>query len=315
MPNNDLPIYATQLPRLTTADGVQLREDVLFTSEKGEPDERRKKRALEALSSLRDILPNLLEKDETVLYVVKTCQAPMGSLEQFLLGWNAYRVSATRLVFTNLRLLHFGMESDKKWRRTVKAVRWGDITEAKVKGWLNRKLQLRYANGMKESYWRLQRKDSLKIKAILDAVIPQSRGQATPAQGFQSICPDCRAVLTAGKYECASCGLRFKDEKTLLTRTLLIPGGGYMYASMTLLGVLNFFTEGLFTVAAIFWILMMVGIIAPERDADGRVMQSGETLTVALFFLLLVGSHKALEYVHGRRAIRTFLPWKKRGET
>jgi len=315
MPNNDLPIYATQLPRLTTADGVQLREDVLFTSEKGEPDERRKKRALEALSSLREILPNLLEKDETVLYVVKTCQAPMGSLEQFLLGWNAYRVSATRLVFTNLRLLHFGMESDKKWRRTVKAVRWGDITEAKVKGWLNRKLQLRYANGMKESYWRLQRKDSLKIKAILDAVIPQSRGQATPAQGFQSICPDCRAVLTPGKYECASCGLRFKDEKTLLTRTLLIPGGGYMYASMTLLGVLNFFTEGLFTVAAIFWILMMVGIIAPERDADGRVMQSGETLTVALFFLLLVGSHKALEYVHGRRAIRTFLPWKKRGET
>ncbi len=314
MPNQDLPIHATQLPRVTTVDGVPLREDVLFTNQKGEPDERRKKRALEALSSLREILPSLLEKDETVLYVVKTCQAPMGSLEQFLLGWNAYRVSATRLVFTNLRLLHFGMESDRKWRRTVKAVRWGDITEAKVKGWLNRKLQLRYANGMKESYWRLQRKDSLKIKAVLDAAIPQSRGQATAAQGFQSICPDCRAVLTAGKYECASCGLRFKDEKTLLTRTILIPGGGYMYASMTLLGVLNFFTEGLFTVAAIFWILMMVGIIAPERDADGRVMQSGETLTVALFFLLLVGSHKALEYVHGRRAIRTFLPWKKRGE-
>jgi hypothetical protein len=314
MPNLDLPIHATQLPRVTTADGVPLREDVLFTNEKGEPDERRKRRALGALSSLREILPSLLEKDETVLYVVKTCQAPMGSLEQFLLGWNAYRVSATRLVFTNLRLLHFGMESDKKWRRTVKAVRWGDITEAKVKGWLNRMLQLRYANGTKEAYWRLQRKDSLKIKAVLDAVIPQSRGQATPAQGFQSICPDCRAMLTAGKYECASCGLRFKDEKTLLKRTILIPGGGYMYASMTLLGVLDFFTEGLFTVVAIFSLLMAIGIVAPERDADGRVMQSGETLTVALFCLLLVGTHKALEYVHGRRAIRTFLPWKKRGE-
>jgi len=293
---------------------VPLREDVLFTNQKGEPDERRSRRAIDALSSLREILPSLLEKDETVLYVVKTCQAPMGSLEQFLLGWNAYRVSATRLVFTNLRLLHFGMESDKKWKRTVKAVRWGDITEAKVKGWLNRKLQLRYANGMNESYWRLQRKDSLKIKAVLDAVIPQSRGQATPAQGFQSICPDCRAVLTAGKYECASCGLRFKDEKTLLTRTLLIPGGGYMYASMTLLGVLNFFTEGFFTIAVIFSILMAIGIVAPERDADGLLMQSGETLAVALFFLLLVGLHKGLEYTHCRRVIRTFLPWKKRGQ-
>lgn len=314
MPNNDLPIYATQLPRLTTADGVQLREDVLFTNEKGEPDERRKKRALEALSSLRDILPSLLEKDETVLYVVKTCQAPMGSLEQFLLGWNAYRVSATRLVFTNLRLLHFGMESDKKWRRTVKAVCWGDITEARVKGWLNRKLQLRYANGTKESYWRFPKKDSVKIKAVLEAVIPQSRGEATAVQGFQSICPDCRAVLTAGKYECASCGLRFKDEKTLLKRTLLIPGGGYMYASMTLLGVLNFFTEGIFTVAAIFSILMAIGIVAPGTDADGRPTQSGEMLPAAVFFLVLVALHKGLEYIHGRRAIRTFLPWKKRGE-
>ena len=314
MPNPDLPIHEAQVPRLTTADGVQLREDVLFTNEKGEADERRKRRALEALSSLREILPNLLAKDETVLYVVRTCQAPMGSLEQFLLGWNAYRVSATRLVFTNLRLLHFGMGSDKKWRRTVKAVRWGDIAEAKVKGWLNRMLQLRYANGTKESYWRLQRKDSRKIKALLDAVIPQSRGQATPAQGFQSICPDCRAVLTAGKYECASCGLRFKDEKTLLTRTLLIPGGGYMYASMTLLGIVDFFTEGLFTVALIFAILMAFGIVAPERDAEGHLMQSGEALRAALFCLLLVGFHKGLEYSHCRRVIRTFLPWKKRGE-
>ncbi|HKM80250.1 MAG TPA: hypothetical protein VJY15_04750 [Candidatus Acidoferrum sp.] len=314
MPNQDIPIHATQLPRVTTVDGVQLREDVLFTNQKGEPDEGRRKRAIEALSSLREILPSLLEKDETVLYVVGTCQAPMGSLEQFLLGWNAYRVSATRLVFTNLRLLHFGMASDKKWKRTVKAVRWGDITEAKAKGWLNRMLQLRYANGTKESYWRLQRKDSLKIKAVLDAVIPQSRGQATAAQGFQSICPDCRAVLTAGKYECASCGLRFKDEKTLLKRTLLIPGGGYMYASMTLLGIVDFFTEGLFTVAAIVSILMAVGIVAPDRDANGRPAQPGEALAAALFFLLLVGLQKGMEYIHGRRAIRTFLPWKKRSE-
>lgn len=314
MPNQDLPIHLTRSSQLTTVDGVQLREDVVCTNARGEPDERRKRQALEALSSLREILPNLLEKDETVLFVVKTCQAPMGSLEQFLLGWNAYRVSATRLVFTNLRLLHFGMASDKKWKRTVKAVRWGDITEAKVKGWLNRMLQLRYANGNKESYWRLQRKDGLKIKAVLDAVIPPSRGQATPAQGFQSICPDCRAVLTPGKYECASCGLRFRDEKTLLKRTLLIPGGGYIYASMTLLGVLNFITEGMFTVAVIVSILMAIGIVAPDRDANGRPTQPAEALGVALFFLVLVALPKGLEYIHCRRVIRTYLPWKKRGE-
>jgi hypothetical protein len=299
---------------VTTTDGVQVREDVLFTDEKGEPDERRQRRAIDALSSLTEILPALLEKDETVLYVVGTCRAPMRALEQFLLEWDVFRVSATRLVFTNLRLLHFGMASDKKWRRTVKAVRWGDVTRAKVEGWLNRILWLRYANGKSEKYERLQRKDSQKIKAVLDAVIPPSRGQATPAQGFQSICPDCRAVLTPRKYECASCGLRFKDEKTLLKRTLLIPGGGYMYASMTLLGILNFITEGSFTLAALVWILMAVGVMTPKKTADGRVPQAGETPSVALILLVFVGLQKGMEYIHGRRVIRTFLPWKKRGE-
>jgi hypothetical protein len=106
MPNADLPVYGAQLPRLISANGVQIREDVLSTNAKGEPDDRSRKRAEEALASLHDILPNLLEPNEAVLYVIKSCQAPLGMLEQFFVGWYVYRVTATRLVFTNLRLLH-----------------------------------------------------------------------------------------------------------------------------------------------------------------------------------------------------------------
>ena len=51
MPNPDVPVYQTRAPRVTTIDGVQVREDVLFTDEKGEPDERRQRRATEALST------------------------------------------------------------------------------------------------------------------------------------------------------------------------------------------------------------------------------------------------------------------------
>src|SRR5881394_2258111 len=72
--------------------------------------------------------------------VIKSSQAPLGTLEQFFVGWYVYRVTATRLVFTNLRLLHFGVGPGGKWNRTLKSVRWGDVSSAKVKGWINRLL-------------------------------------------------------------------------------------------------------------------------------------------------------------------------------
>lgn len=314
MADVNLPIHQTQLPRRVSANGVSIREDVLYTDAKGELDERSKKRAEESLSSLSEVLPNLLEPNEAVLYVIRSCQAPAGVLEQFFLGWYIYRVTATRIVFTNLRLLHFGLVSDKKWDRTLKSVRWGNILEAKTKGWLNRVLKLKYGNGKKEHYWRLKRKDSQKAKVILDAVMPQSRTETTAAQGMQSLCPNCRAPLTAGTYQCASCGLRFKDEKTLLRRTLLIPGGGYLYSGFTLLGGITFLTEGAFTLAMIYFVLMAVGIVPPDTSENGRPMPTGSFWGAAVFFAVILGLNKALEYLHSRRVIQKFLPLKAAGE-
>ena len=71
-----------------------------------------------------------MELNEAALYVIKSCQAPLGTLEQFFVGWYVYRVTATPLVFTNLRLLHFGVGPGGKWNRTLKSVRWGDVTSA-----------------------------------------------------------------------------------------------------------------------------------------------------------------------------------------
>jgi len=311
VPTTDLPIHAAQLPRLLSGNGIRIREDVLYTNAKGEPDDRSRKRNEEALASLRDILPNLLEPNEAVLYVIKSCQAPLGTLEQLFLGWYAYRVTATRLVFTNLRLLHFGMDSGKKWNRTLKSVRWGDVTDAKVKGWINRLLELRYADRTKERYWRLPKKDGKKAQAILVAVLPLSRGEATSAQGFQSICPDCRATLMTGKYQCVSCVLKFKDEKTLRRWTILIPGGGYLYAGMTSLGVLALVTEGLLTIGVILSLLVVVGLMAPGTAENGQPLQRSEFWGGALVLAILVALNKGLEYIHSRRVIRSFLPLKK----
>lgn len=308
MANTDFPVYAAQLPRILSANGVSIREDVLYTDAKGEPNDRSRKMAEEALADLRDVLPTLLEPKETVLFVIKSCQAPIGALEQLFLGWYVYRVTATRLVFTNLRLLHFGMRAGGKWNRTLKSVRWGDVTQAKVKGWLNKILALQHPNGTKEKYWRLKRKDAQKAKVIVDAVLPLSRGEATPVQGFQSLCPDCRAPLVAGNYQCSSCGLKFKDEKKLLQQTVVIPGGGYLYSGMTFLGVMAFITEGIFTVGAIFSLLIALGFVAPGTAEDGRPMQAREYWGAVIALGVLLALNKALEYLHGRRTIRNFVP-------
>jgi len=153
-----------QMPRLISANGVQVGEDILFTNVKGETGDRSRKRAEEALASLHDILPNLLGPNEAVLYIIKTCQAPLGTLEQLFLGWYVYRVTATRLVFTNLRLRHFGLGAGGKWNRTLKSVRWGDVTKAKVKGWINRLLELRYADGKNRDTGDCRRKTARRHK-------------------------------------------------------------------------------------------------------------------------------------------------------
>jgi len=311
MANANLPVYPNQVARLISANGVSVREDVLYTDARGELDERSRKRAEEALADLREVLPNLLEPKETILFVIKSCQAPMGTLEQLFMGWYAYRVTATRLVFTNFRLLHFGVTASSKWNHVLKTVRWGDVAEAKLKGWLNRLLVVQCADGKTEKYWRLRRKDSQKAKAVANAVLPASHGEATSARGFQSLCPECRGALAAGNYQCAGCGLKFKDEKSLLWRTVLIPGGGYFYARIPFLGVLAFFTEGIFTIGLILSLVIAAGLMPPGTAEDGRPMQPGDFWGAVVLLLVLLALHKGLNYIHCRRVIRNFLPIKK----
>ena len=172
-------------------------------------------------------------------------------------------------------------------------------------------LELCYANGTKERYWRLPKKDGKKAQTILEAVLPLSRSEATPAQGFLSICPDCRAALTAENYQCSTCGLKFKDEKTLRWRTILIPGGGYLYSGMTLLGVLAFLSEGAFTLATIAFALMALGLMTPGTAENGQTMARPELWTTALILAIILALNKALEFIHGRRVVRSFIPLNK----
>jgi hypothetical protein len=311
MAMSDVAIYPGQIARVMASNGLRVREDVLFTDSKGQENQSSRQRAEKVLAKWATVLPAILEKDETVLYVVKYCQAPLSTFEQLTMSWQAYGTTGTALVLTNLRLLHFGLSGSSKWTKVLKSVRWGDLTSAKVKGWLVRILDLRYLNGQKERYARLPMGAAKKVKDILAAVMPASRAEMTSAQGIQSLCPDCRTVLTAGNYQCLQCSLPFKTERTLLQRTMMMPGGGYFYSGMTLAGVFSWIGEGLFLLLAIWYVAMALHLVPAAQNEDGRIMTSVELWSVAGVSLGVVAVHKLVEYRHALRRIRTFLPVQK----
>src|SRR5271154_4981560 len=193
----DVAVYPGQVARVMASNGLRVREDVLFTDAKGRESESSRRSTEKVLAKWKDVLPAILEKDEAVVYIVKHCQMPLSTFEQLTMSWQAQGSTGVTLVLTNMRLLHFGLGGSNKWTRVLKSVRWGDLTDAKVKGWLVRVLGLRYASGKKERYSRLPIGTAKKVKDILAAVMPASRAEMTGAQGMQSLCPNCKAALTA----------------------------------------------------------------------------------------------------------------------
>lgn len=305
MAKPDISVHPNQVLRLASLNGLRIREDVAYTNYKGEEHSGTLKRVSKILDKLGPVLQRILAPDEAVLYVARM-QAPVSLAEQLTMGWYLYRVSAATLVLTNRRIIQLLVDGGGKWRGNLRAVAWGDVAEAKVKGWLSRVLWLKYRNGRKDKYWRLKHADAKKIGVLAATLLPASSGESTAAQGMVALCPDCLATLTEKVYVCGGCGLVFKDERTLLKRSLLIPGGGYFYTGDTFLGVMDLIAE----VALMF--LVFTSALAAyatwgKAPAKPGAMTGSGFLLSALWFLALLALEKLVTIHHGRRFVRGFI--------
>jgi hypothetical protein len=311
----DLPIHPIQPPRLGSYAGLRLREDTLYANHNGEEKKAIRKRAAEALENLQEPLSKLLEPEEAILYVA-IGQAPASTLEQLTLRLYVYNVTTTALVFTNRRMLQFLLKPKSfvsrarwPWRRCLRSVSWGDVVETKVTaGWLDRRIALKYRDGKKETYLGLRRDDAKKIKLLLEVLLPASTGEATAAQGIVSLCPECRAMLTPGVYQCGQCRLAFKDETTMVRRALLIPGGGFFYTGQLLLGVSYFIVEAILLAVIVIWGLAALGIVKLPAEPGETPATPGAALFVSVFILLILALEKLVTIHHCRRFIRQFIP-------
>ncbi len=300
MPPADLHIHDNQLARTTKMDGIPIRADVLFTNDKGEENVRIQKRSEKTLRKLRPALQRLLLPDEAVLYVMPA-RSPLSSLEQLTAAWWTSILAASTIMLTNKRILFFPVKQDGSWRESVRAVQWGDLEEVKPNGLLVRNVSFKFRNDSKITYTNIRRADAKKIAAIAHRLIPAGSGEVSSTQGLIQLCPDCRNVLTQGQYFCSGCGLIFKNEKRMVTRSILLPGGGYFYTGHPLVAMIPAVVEGLLVLE----ILSL--LVAASTSAKAMPNIRSGLLILGLFWAI----ETAVTILHCRRYVRDFIPEKR----
>jgi hypothetical protein len=117
-------------------------------------------------------------------------------------------------------------------------------------------------SGTKTTYTNFRRADAKKIAAIATALLPAASGEVTSAHGFVQLCPDCRNVLIQSQYFCPSCGLIFKNEKSMVLRSILLRGGGYFYTGHPVVAIMPAVVEGLLMVEIL--VSLFAGLVSPK---------------------------------------------------
>jgi hypothetical protein len=204
-------------------------------------------------------------------------------------------------VITNQRVLFFPVKRDGTWKESVRSVHSGDIEEIKPKGLLIRNVSFRFKNGTKVTYTNFSRGDAKKIAAIAAVLIPGASGEMTSAHGLVQLCPDCRTVLTEGQYFCSVCGLIFKNEKSMVTRSILLPGGGYFYTGHRGIAIFLAVIEGYLVLEILFF--LFIGLSSPKALPNIR----STLIALGLFWAI----ETAITILHCRRYIRDFIPDKR----
>ena len=281
-------------------DGISIRSDVFSTNDKGEEKKSIQKRTGKILQKLSPALQRILRPGEVVLYAMPA-RSPLSLLEQFTAAWWTALLAACVIVVTNKRILCFPVKRDGSWRESVRAVFWGDLNENKATGMLVRNVSFKLKTGNKVTYTNFRRDDAKKLAAIASALIPAASGEQTAAPGFVQLCPDCCATLTVGQYSCSGCGLIFKNEKTMVVRSIFLPGGGYFYTGHPLIAIIPAVVEALLVLDIV--VILLAGLASPKAVPD--------LLAGLLILGLFWGFETAVTILHCRRYVRDFIPEKR----
>ncbi len=279
----------TNMTKLETLN-LPVKKEICFSNHKEEFKEKIIEGQTKILKKFSHFLKPLLEPGEEILLSVEAT-SPMSFFEQWTMGWMIYSLKRCVLIFTNRRMLHFPTKQNFRPKLSLSQIRYGDIEEFKLSGFLGRVLKIEYKSGKKEKFYYIKSGEFKKLKTLEPLFI---KDQPSHFGERHFLCPRCRTPLLKNIFSCPNCHLEFKNMRDAIRLSLLFPGGGYFYTGHPVLGVMDAITEG----------ILLLGLIAHLLEALNRT----ESWGFALLFAALLSYEKWVTIYHAKQYVSEYIP-------
>jgi len=272
--------------------GLPVDRETLFSNHKKIYKKRIENRQRKLIVKLSFLKP-FLKTGEKIL-LVSTGYSPIASLAQFVTGFLFVYLKRSLFVFTNHRIIHVPTTPNYKFKQSLSQIYYAGCQSIELKGGT---LVVQYTKSDKiEKFKAIGLSERKKIRALLKRV-PPSGTKSQLGDRFH-LCPQCTRPLSAAKYVCESCHLKFKNKIVAYILAILFPGGGYFYTRHYLLGLLN----------AVVEIFLLLYIAMTVEGMLGKV--EGSMLYVLAFGAIFLAV-KVISVIHSTHFIEEFIPRKK----
>lgn len=272
--------------------GLPIDRETLFSNHKKIYKKRIENRQRKLFVKLAFLKP-FLKQGEKILQVT-TGYSPIGSLPQYATGFLFVYLKRSLFVFTNYRIFHIPTTPNYKFKNSIAQIQYDGCRSITLKGGT---LVVEYAKiGQMEKFRAIALSERRKIREMLKAK-PLSGTKNKLGERFH-LCPQCTRLLSAGKYVCESCQLKFKNKIAAYIIAILFPGGGYFYTRHYLIGLLN----------AIVEIFLLAYSYVALQDMLNKIEGSMIHLVVPGVVFLIV---KIISVIHSTHFIGEFIPRKK----
>ncbi len=269
--------------------GLPVDTGILFSNHKGvyQPGiEKNKTKLLKKLG----FLANFLDADEKIVFVTAGC-SPYSTFEQLTVGavWSLCLNGPCSCSRTSV-CSTFPPPGNWTTAGPSAQILYQDCKRLQVSG---SGLVAEYHTGKKDRFASIPRPDRKIIKHFQFATGESDRRSENPQRNH--LCPNCTQVLPARVVTCPSCGLEFKSRAKALTRSILLPGGGYFYTGHPFLGACDALGEA--------W-LVILNLVS---FANG-LLGSAEAMAVFPVFLALLVGEKVGTVYHSNSFLKEFIP-------
>ncbi len=286
-------MHAEQKVEATPTDrpifGLPVDTRILFSNHKGVYKPRIEKNKTKLLRKL-GFLTNFLDPDEKIVFVAAGC-SPCTMLERATIGalWLVL-LKRSLFVFTNKRVLHIPTTWKFDYRGSISEILYQDCRRLHIK---SGKLVAEYHNGRTEKFPNIPACDRDVIKHFQFATSESDRRSENPQRNH--LCPNCTQVLPSRTAACPSCGLEFKTRAKALTRSVLLPGGGYFYTGHPFIGAGDALGEA-------YLVILTLVVLCAGLVGDAEAMS---TFPIVLVILVL---EKLLTIYHSNGFLDEFIP-------